>query len=858
MHKSKNTLYLLYLVSCILLNSSCKTPQMPEITPGVSMELAQFRSKYIQSVHYKLSIEIPPSKEEKVTGHLLLEFELAQKLPSLSLDFNAPDEHMLELRLEGEKIDFSFYNEHIIIPGKYLQKGFNQFEISFISTDQALNRQNEFMYTLFVPDRASTAFPCFDQPDLKAKFLLQLTIPEEWKAVSNGACVSETITGNNKHIVFSPTAPLPTYLFSFAAGMFDTLSAEKNGRLITMYHRETDKAKLKNNANEIFNQHFAALEWMGNYTGIEYPYGKFDFVVIPFFQYGGMEHPGAILYREARLFLDENASQGDLLARANLIAHETAHMWFGDLVTMRWFNDVWMKEVFANFLADKIVNPMFPELNHRQRFLFTHFPRAYEIDRTKGANPIRQDLDNMKNAGTLYGNIIYHKAPIMMNQLEKVLGEKPLKKGLQKYLKNFFHGNADWPELIDILDGLTELDLKKWSRIWVEEPGMPVIAVTKTDKNIILTQTDLAGQKRIWSQIISPLIVKDSISFTQKISFLTEKHAMDLTIDNYDFILPDASAEGYGYFRLDEKSLVYLLSNYRDLDNPMHRAISILLVWEEMLNGRIEPTDLFNTCLLALQIEEDPLNTERILQQVRTLYWKFLKESQREKRAARLEDFMLNKIAQTEDRRLKNEYFRTFVSVSSTEKGLKAIYDIWAGDAKMNGIDLTENDFIRLSMELAVKLPGKADKILEKQLSRIINKDRKEGYLFVLPALSPEKDVRDRFFESLKLPENRKVEPWVLQALEYLHHPLRTAGSIEYLRPSLELLTEIQLTGDIFFPTNWLNAILGGHQSSEAKQIVEGFLNDNHELSPNLRGKVLQSADLLFRTVEINKKPGKY
>src|SRR6187549_1707521 len=137
-----------------------------------------------------------------------------------------------------------------------------------------------------------------------------------------------------------------------------------------------------------------------------------------------MEHPGAIFYNANGLLLDESATQDQMLGRASVIAHETAHMWFGDLVTMQWFNDVWMKEVFANFMAAKIVNPSFPEVNHELRFLLSNYPQAYQIDRTAGSNPIRQPLANLDEAGQLYGAIIYQKAPIVMRQLEMIVGEK--------------------------------------------------------------------------------------------------------------------------------------------------------------------------------------------------------------------------------------------------------------------------------------------------------------------------------------------------------------------------------------------------------------------------------------------------
>lgn len=157
-----------------------------------------------------------------------------------------------------------------------------------------------------------------------------------------------------------------------------------------MYYRETDSVKVKRNSDEVFSLHAKSLAWLEDYTAIKYPFGKFDFVLIPSFQYGGMEHPGSIFYNESSLFLDENPPVNRKLARASVIAHESAHMWFGDLVTMDWFNDVWLKEVFANFMAAKIVHPSFPEINHNLRFLLAHYPGAYEVDRSSGTNPILQ------------------------------------------------------------------------------------------------------------------------------------------------------------------------------------------------------------------------------------------------------------------------------------------------------------------------------------------------------------------------------------------------------------------------------------------------------------------------------------
>src|SRR4029077_7540345 len=180
----------------------------------------------------------------------------------------------------------------------------------------------------------------------------------------NGSLSTYSSKGRISAATFAETEPLPTYLVAFAAGKFQTETAQRGGRTFTMYHRETDAAKVARNRDALFDLHAKSLAWLEDYTAIPYPFDKLDFILIPSFQFGGMEHAGAMLYNAAGLMLDESATQNQLLNRASTISHETSHMWFGDLVTMQWFNDVWMKEVFANFMAAKIVNPSFPTVNH--------------------------------------------------------------------------------------------------------------------------------------------------------------------------------------------------------------------------------------------------------------------------------------------------------------------------------------------------------------------------------------------------------------------------------------------------------------------------------------------------------------
>ena len=337
----------------MLLEPGCQRNPSSEPDPasGIPLTLASERARTISNLRYNLSFDVPSAASEPIQGQAAIRFTRNENQQPLILDFSPGGESIISVNANGKRSQFRSVNGHIVIPGEELTAGENSIEIAFKAGDASLNRNPEFMYTLFVPARAHLAFPCFDQPDLKARFTLALNVPAEWQSVANGRETSREPAGARVKVGYAETQPIPTYLFAFAAGKFQVETAERGGRTLRMFHRETDKEKVQRNRDAVFDLHAASLAWLEKYTGIAYPFGKFDFVLIPSFQFGGMEHPGAIFYNAASILLEKSATENQMLNRASTIAHESSHMWFGDLVTMRWFNDVWMKEVFANFIA---------------------------------------------------------------------------------------------------------------------------------------------------------------------------------------------------------------------------------------------------------------------------------------------------------------------------------------------------------------------------------------------------------------------------------------------------------------------------------------------------------------------------
>ncbi|RKD91736.1 M1 family metallopeptidase [Mangrovibacterium diazotrophicum] len=840
-----------YLSILLLLAMACQQQPMP-VQMGISEDLANWRHEHIDELFYQLSFQIPASREEKIRGNVEATFQLDDVGQDLQFDFKGDGAIVHSVVANGEKIPVRWELQHVIVDSSYLKKGENKIVIQFTSPNQSLNRNDDYLYTLFVPDRASTAFPCFDQPNLKGKFSLELTVPNDWKAVGNGPEEKAEPEGEFTKHVFAQTQPLPTYLFAFVAGKFEAVSREHNGRAYTLYHRENSPAKLENNLDDIFNLLFLSVDSIESYTGIPYPFAKYDLVAIPSFQYGGMEHPGVTLYSDLRMFLEGKPTPRELLNRANLIAHETSHMWFGDLVTMPWFDEVWLKEVYANFIADKVTSPLFPDFNQDLLFLMAHYADAYSVDRTGGTNPITQPLSNLKDAGTLYGSIIYHKAPVVMRMLEDRIGKDALQKGLQTYLKDYSYGNAGWNELISILD--TDGSLSQWSKVWVEEAGRPTLTATVEGDDLLVQLQDPAGKNRIWQQELEIVwSVNDSLHQAK-----IELDSADIRFTNLftggkpEWLYLNGNGKAYGFIRIDPQTQDFFSQHLSEVPDVLVRAGGWIDLRENMLEGNMEPVAFAEAIINNLPNESDAVLYERMLSYLSACYQYNLNEAQQEALQSKIEGLISTQLKIHADH--ANALCNAAISVFRSEKGMATLYDGWKKQY-LQANALTATQLTNLSLVLAAHIPQQADAILDEQEARLDNPDLKARFQFIRPAVSADEAVRDSVFNSFAKAENREHEPWVQTSLGLLNSVEFAEGREKYIRPALELLPEIQQTGDIFFPYNWVNQLLGGHRSAEAAEAVRDFLRANPQFPAPLKLKVLQAADHLLRAYPDQKNP---
>jgi aminopeptidase N len=461
-------------------------------------------------------------------------------------------------------------------------------------------------------------------------------------------------------------------------------------------------------------------------------------------------------------------------------------------------------------------------------------------------------LSNLRDAGSLYGAIIYQKAPVVMQQLEQLMGESAVQEGLRSYLQLYQFDNASWTDLITLLDELSDEDLLSWSRVWVDEPGRPRISVRWTGAGIELNQADDNNTRALqWRQRVS-IVLGHNNSVTEHFVDLEGASAFLALpgITEPDFILPGSDGVSYGRFELDPKSRLGLLTSAATLQNPLHRAVAWQNLWEEVLDQQLSVTQFFDALSLALSTETDELVAQQMLGLLRNTFWRFLPENERLSRVQGTEDLLWRGLQNAPTAGQKGAWFNAIVDVTLSEQGLLRLENIWRMNETPTGLPLQEQQYITLAEALALREVPQAQAILDEQQARIVNPDRLARFEFVRPAFSADVAKRRALFDSFAQLQNRRVESWVLDAQRALHHPLRAASSLEMLDDALLLAQDIQRTGDIFFPLRWLNATLDGHRSNEAAQTVRQFLAQRTDLSVPLRAKMLQASDDLFRMAQ--------
>ena len=830
--------------------------------PGVSRALAERRSMQIAQVRYVLHLDV--TRRDTALGRAHVRF-VRRGGGDVILDFRGLG--YSNVLANGVPVSPRAEHGHLVIASAALRDGDNEIALDFqaaiapsgasvIRVHDAVDNA-DYLYTLLVPADANQLFPCFDQPDLKARVSLTLTTPVAWTAVANGTLLGVDSSGT-KTFRFAESEPISTYLVAFAAGPWSVKTATIDGRPISIYSRASRAREVESDTLIALNAR--AIVWLEQYTAQRYPFQKFDIVLAPAFPFGGMEHPGAIFYNEESFIFRERPTLSQLLGRQATIYHEVAHQWFGDFATMRWFDDLWLKEGFATYLAAVMQADLDPGANAWKTFYLRNKPAAYAVDASSGTTPVWQQLGNLDQAKSNYGAIVYNKAPGILKQLNYLVGDTAFRDGLRAYLRDHPYGNATWRDLLAAVGDAANRPLHAWGASYILRPGMPVLTprVELRGGRISRLTIEQRPARALSGAAPWPVRIELLLGYTdapvQRIPVelrgrVTVVPAAGLRAP--DFVFANAADYGYALVRLDDRTVRWLETHIGEVRDDFLRAMLWGALWDQVRDARLAPMRFARIAVRELPRETDEQLVPVILGRLSRAVSAYLSATEQGRLRPHLERVLLASANDsTRSYGVRKNHLDAYVALAHSPMAMATLDALLDSSAAAGAPLRPPTRWAIVTTLVARAAPSAAARLAAESRRDSTTEGRRRA--FVANAAHPDSATKAQYWARY-FADRELNEDWVTASLRAFHDPEHGDVTRQYLVPALDSLTWIQRNRRIFFLGNWVSATFDGQRSASALAAVDEMLRRRAALPRDLRDKILQSRDELERTVAIRR-----
>jgi aminopeptidase N len=809
----------------------------------LTRELAWLRTRQVSQVSYGLWFGIGDEEEhDDFDGRAVVNFELRDLRRSLSapaagkpLDPHEPPHDLykelknlaqtLALDFEGGIIRSITINGAVIdpkeLPGKggsrydghriyfhiseLAASGANRIEIGFshpFATDgYGFHRFRDpvdkqvYLYTNFEPYGAHRMFPCFDQPDLKASFELTVETPEEWEVIANTMERDVTTVDGRKSWAFPLSPVISPYVFALHAGPYQVWKQDANGIPMRLFARRSLKSYV--DAHEWFDATKRGLEFYSTLFAYPYPYSKFDEVIVPDFNAGAMENVAAITFSE-RFIHRSSPTLDERRDVASVILHEMAHQWFGDLVTMKWWNGLWLNESFATFMATKSLaeatdfQGSWVSFNERKN-------NSYWEDQLVTTHPIEVPVADTEQAGAIFDGISYGKGASVLKQLMFYLGDDDFAEGLQRYFQKYALRNTTTHEFMKTLGEASGKDLTKWQKTWLQTSGVTGLAAdwacaeddhgrNRVSKfNLVQTPPEGSLELRPHKTQIafydapkSPgkfklvLRSKDTLTATYSTALTPIPDAIGKPCP--DFVYPNHEDFDYAKVELDPVSYAAVTkeTGANAFDSALQRQMIWASLWQRVVEGRMRAQDYADDLLSQMNQEKnvDILN-DLLIQLTSTdpkhgALLKYLPVAMRKDYQAKIETFVLRYLRAapagapgTEKSDIQRAWFDAFTRIARSPGAVMFARDLLDGKTKLPGLLLRQPERWELVTTLAVAGAPDADTVISAELT-LDNTDMGQKSAFsaqaAIPTATSKQEWWTRFLAPIEgSPENSKA-----------------------------------------------------------------------------------------------------
>ncbi|MGW1791436.1 aminopeptidase N [Streptomyces tubercidicus] len=691
--------------------------------PGenLSRDEARERGRLLSVDAYDVALDVrsavaADASAETFRSRTTLRFRCAEPGASTFADLLAPS--VTSVSLNGRELDPGtvFDGTRITLDGLAAENTLVvDAQCAYSRTGEGLHRFVDpedgevYLYTQYEPADSRRVFANFEQPDLKAPFTFEVTAPEGWLVVSNGAQEGEAEGGRHR---FATTKPISTYITAVVAGPYHFVSDS--------YRRTFDdgteleiplgalcrKGLAKHfDADDVFTVTKQGLDFFHDHFDFPYPFGKYDTAFVPEYNLGAMENPGCVTFREEFIFRGK-VTEASYERRANVILHEMAHMWFGDLVTMQWWDDLWLKESYADFMgafalveATRFRNGWITFANRRKSW-------AYRADQLPSTHPVTADIRDLEDAKLNFDGITYAKGAAVLKQLVAYVGQEAFLEGARRYFTRHAYGNTRLTDLLTVLEETSGRDLAGWSRAWLETAGVNSLTPQVTyDAQDRITELSILQEAAAERPELRPHRVAVGLYRRQGTDPALVRYAraeVDVAgprtavpelagAERPELILVNDDDLTYCKVRFDEGSLATLRARLGELADPMARALCWAALWGLTRDGLMPAGDYLDLVRRFAGQETDIGVLQSLHGQAQTALEYYSAPDRREPAARELAEGALRELRLAEPGSGHQlTWARHFAALAATPADLQLLQGLLDGTAKIDGLDVDQ------------------------------------------------------------------------------------------------------------------------------------------------------------------------
>ena len=710
------------------------TTEPVAVRDSLTQEEATARAARVSDVSYDLHLDLTGGAL-RYRGDLTIRFALSEGGGGdgdVFLDHTGGGIERLEVNGVGvEPVETTY---RLTLPGDALA-GQNEvrivFEHDYDHTGDGFHQfidpedGGEYLYTNFEPYACHRFFPCFDQPDLKASYALTVDAPAEWELIANTSeAEREALPDGRLRRRFEQTERFSTYLFALIAGPYHVVRDDHHGIPLGFYCRGSLAQYL--DEDELFEVTRQGLDFYADFFGYPYAFHKYDQVFVPEFNFGAMENVGAITHSERMVFRDP-PTENQRLGRAEVILHEMAHMWFGDLVTMRWWNDLWLNESFATYMA-------YLALSEATRFqsawlAFNNGMKAwaYRQDQLVTTHPIAGQVPDTDATFLNFDGITYGKGAAVLKQLVATVGVEDFRDGMRRYFQRHAFGNTTLAEFIDAIDEGVERDLHAWAALWLETPSLNTISADWHAEGGALTafaldQTAPDDYPTLRPHQLDIALVTESNGSLDvagvPVSVEGERTEVPAAAGHPEpvLVVPNLGDHAFVKVALDDRSLDYVREHLERVEDPLLRQLIWQALWNMVRDQQLKSTDYLPLAASKVAAEADIELIETVLATVTAAIARYVPDAQRDEQAHRFSELAWNALsegapgASTSDGQII--WARTLVGLAITPEDIARVIALADGELEVPGLTIDQD----MRWEIATRavahgLDGAADRI---------------------------------------------------------------------------------------------------------------------------------------------------